>query len=239
MSYRFQPRLLPTLATLILVAICIKLGLWQQHKAQLKQDLQAELEQRLHEPPAALPKEITDPANWRYRRVSLNGIYAPEYQILLDNQVHHDVAGYHVVTPLLINGGTSQILVDRGWIAAPADRRTLPNFDTPSGVQRVEGYLWLPGKYFSLEPPSTKTPVTWQVIWQNMDMARYAASVPFAVYPLVIRLDAASGAGGFIREWPLPAERVEMHIGYAFQWFGFALALVVIFIVVNFKRTQH
>jgi surfeit locus 1 family protein len=55
----------------------------------------------------------------------------------------------------------------------------------------------------------------------------------------VIRLDAASGAGGFVRNWPRPAERIEMHIGYAYQWFGFALAFFVIYLVVNFRKSNE
>ena len=70
------------------------------------------------------------------------------------------------------------------------------------------------------------------------DMARYAKSVPFAVQPFVVRLDANSNAGGFVRNWPPPGERVSMHLGYAYQWFGFALTLLVIFIVLNVKKVE-
>lgn len=238
MSYRFRPRLVPTLATLLVAAVCIKLGLWQQHKAALKQSLQTQFEQRLRETPASLPQEITDAQTWRYRRVKLNGSYEPAHQVLLDNQVHDDVAGFHVITPLAVAGSTRRVLVDRGWIAAPADRRMLPDISTPGGTQYIEGYLWLPGKFFALEaPPATGGP--WQTVWQNMDMARYAKSVPFAVLPLVVRLDPQSTAGGFVREWPMPAERIEMHIGYAYQWFGFAFTLMVIYFVVNIKKSEN
>lgn len=238
MSYRFRPRLIPTLATLLVVAVCIKLGLWQQHKAALKQSLQTQLEQRLQEAPLSLPQEITDAPAWRYRRVKLSGSYEPGHQILLDNQVHGDIAGYHVITPLAVDGSDRRVLINRGWIAAPADRRTLPNVSTPGGTQHIEGYLWLPGKFFALEAPPAAGGA-WQTLWQNMDMARYAGSVPFAVLPLVVRLDPQSTAGGFVREWPMPAERIEMHIGYAYQWFGFALTLMVIYFVVNIKKSGN
>lgn len=237
MSYSFRPGLLPTLATLVLAALCIKLGLWQQHKAEAKQALQAQLEQRLQESPTALPQHIDSPADWRYRRVNVSGHYDPRYQILLDNQMHGETPGYHVLTPLMPDSGGSAVLVDRGWIAAPADRSQLPQVETPDGGQQVEGYLWLPGKFYALEPPAPAGGA-WQPLWQNMDMARYASSVPFPVLPLVIRLDAGSAAGGFARAWPLPAERVEMHIGYAYQWYGFAVALAIIYIVVNLKKTR-
>ncbi|OGV74278.1 MAG: hypothetical protein A3B82_04900 [Methylophilales bacterium RIFCSPHIGHO2_02_FULL_57_10] len=71
-----------------------------------------------------------------------------------------------------------------------------------------------------------------------MDMPRYAKAVPFVVLPFVIRLDASSQAGGFSRNWIKPAERIETHIGYAWQWWGFSVALVAIWVFVNVKREE-
>lgn len=236
LKYRFRPGLLPTLAMLLAVALCIRLGLWQQHKAEIKQVLQAQLDQRQREAPVALPENIVDPEAWRYRRVKVSGRYETHYQILLDNQVEQEVAGYHVVTPLQLENGT-RVLINRGWVAAPANHAALPQVATPSGMQAVEGTIWLPSdKFFTLAPPPAGQ--HWQPVWQNMDMKRYAQAVPFAVQPFVIRLDAASSAGGFVRNWPRPAERIEMHISYAYQWFGFALTFVVIYLVVNIRKSN-
>jgi surfeit locus 1 family protein len=221
---------------LLAVVVCIKLGLWQQHRAEVKRALQTQLDQRLQEAPVALPDNIVDLEAWRYRRVKAKGSYDARYQILLDNQVEQDLAGYHVMTPLQLENG-ERVLVNRGWVVAPADRASVPQIDTPTGVLDVEGTVWLPPeKYFALgsAPEGEK----WQTVWQNMDMKSYAASVPFAVQPFVIRLDAASGAGGFVRNWPKPAERIEVNISYAYQWFGFALAFVVIYIVVNLRKNN-
>jgi surfeit locus 1 family protein len=222
---------------LVLVAAFIKLGLWQQHKADAKLALQTQLDRRLQEAPVALPREIADPEDWRYRRVRLSGVYEPRYQILLDNQVENETAGYHVITPLRTDDGQF-VLVNRGWVGAPPEHDKLPVVSTPSGRLEVVGYAWLPpAKYFELE----KAPASeaWQTVWQNVDMRRYAAMVPFKVLPFVVRLDPQSVAGGFARNWPRPAERIEMHVGYAYQWFGFALALVIIYIVVNVRKAEN
>ncbi|OIQ86479.1 SURF1 family protein [mine drainage metagenome] len=237
LKYRFRPGLLPTLAMLLAVALCIRLGLWQQHKAGLKQALQTRLDQRLREAPVVLPEKIAVAEAWRYRRVKARGSYDPHYQILLDNQVENEVAGFHVLTPLLLENGT-RVLVDRGWIPAPADHATAPEVVTPAGMLEVEGTVWLPSdKIFTLAPAPSSS--QWQSVWQNLDMKRYAQAVPFAVLPVVIRLDAASGAGGFVRDWPRPAENIEMHVGYTYQWFGFALAFVVIYLVVNIRKSDE
>lgn len=233
----FRPGLLPTLAMMVAVVVCVRLGLWQQHKAEAKRSLQAQLDLRSMEPLTAMPSVgIADAGSWRYRRVSARGEYDPRFQILLDNQVQQEVPGYHVITPLRLENGM-HVLVDRGWVVAPPDHQVLPQVMTPAGMQQITGALWLPPeKYFSLAKTPRQT--TWPPVWQTLDMKDVAATVPFPIQPLVIRLDAASAGGGFVRDWPKPAERVEMHESYAYQWYGFAAAFALIYLVVNFRKSH-
>lgn len=220
------------------VALFIRLGLWQLHKAEAKQALQAQLDRHLTETPVTLPDQIGNAEAWRYRRVKVQGTFDTQYQILLDNQVENSVAGYHVVTPLRIAGSERYILVNRGWIPAPAEHSVVPRVDTPTGVQEVTGSLWLPSsKIFALEPPPAAG--KWQPVWQNMDMSRYLKSAPLKLYPMVVRLDPDSPAGGFVRNWPRPAERIETHLGYAYQWFGFAATLIAIYLVLSFRKVEE
>ena len=235
-----------TLATMVVMVLCIKAGLWQFSRAEEKRVLQMQLNARQNEPSTALPDKIAslkkeDLELWRFRRVKFTGTYDTHYQVLLDNQVENTVAGYHVLTPMHVEGGKVYVLVNRGWIAGTPDRK-IPEVNAPQGIQTIEGDVALPpSKFFTLEAPPLKQG-DWQQIWQNtqvwqnLDMRLYAKLVPFAIQPFVVRLNANSNAGGFIRNWPPPGERVSMHLGYAYQWFGFALTLLVIFIVLNVKQ---
>jgi surfeit locus 1 family protein len=226
-----------TVAMLVMFSLCIKLGLWQYNKAQLKQALQTQLDKHLVETPVALPDKITDPEAWRYRRVKFAGTYDARYQVLLDNQVENTVAGYHVLTPMQVEGSNLHVLVNRGWIPGALDRK-VPIVSVPQGRQEVEGdIVQPPGKFFTLEAPAPAK-ADWQEVWQHMDMQRYAKLAPFAVQPYVVRLDPHSEAGGFVRNWPRPDDRITMHLGYAYQWFGFALTLLVIYIVLNIKKVE-
>ena len=232
-----------TLATLVVMALCIKAGLWQFSRAEEKRGLQMQLNARQNEPSVALPDKIEGSGSWRFKRVKLTGTYDTRYQVLLDNQVESTVAGYHVLTPMHVEGSKVYVLVNRGWIAGTPDRK-VPEVVTPQGVQTIEGDIALPpSKFFTLEAPPLKQ-TNWQQVWQNhvwqnMDMQLYAKLVPFAIQPFVIRLNANSSAGGFVRNWPPPGERVSMHLGYAYQWFGFALTLLVIFIALNIKKVER
>ena len=239
MKYTFRPSVLMTLATIIVMTLCIKAGLWQYNKAQAKLALQTQLNARLTEPTVALTDQliadkIAVSEDLRYLRVRFTGVYDTRYQVFLDNQVENTVAGYHVLTPMQVQGSKLYVLLNRGWVAGV--NRQLPTINTPQGLQEIEGDIAIPAaKFFSLEaPPATNG--QWQPVWQHLDMQRYAKSVPFSVQPFVVRLDAKNGAGGFIRHWPPPGENISMHLGYAYQWFGFALTLLVIYIGLNLTK---
>jgi surfeit locus 1 family protein len=239
MRYQFRPSLIPTVAAVLLVAGMTKLGFWQYGKAEQKKALQATYDARLNEVPALLPDVVHNIEDWRYRRIHAKGKYEPRYQIFLDNQVDNEMAGYHVITPFRAEGGTAVLLVDRGWIPV-GDRSRLPQIETPAGIVEVTGFAWVPSnKFYELAPPSAPSATgQWQPLWENMDLTRYSKTAPFVVLPFVLRLDASSSAGGFTRNWVKPAERIEMHIGYAWQWWGFSVALVAIWLFVNLKREE-
>ncbi|MFM9834807.1 MAG: SURF1 family protein [Methylophilaceae bacterium] len=225
-----------TLSAIVVMAICIKLGLWQYSKAEAKQALQSRLEAGMLLAPVSLPIGIKDIESWRYRKVKFSGFYEPKFQFFLDNQVDNNIVGYHVLTPIKLENSNQLVLVDRGWIAGSLDRKP-PVAVVPAGLQQIEGDIYIPlAKAFTLE--TTSRSGQWQNVWQNLDMKFFAQAVSAEVKPYVVRLDAKSNAGGFLRNWPKPGERVTMHLGYAYQWFGFALTLLVIYIVLNIKKVK-
>lgn len=241
-KYRFKPKLGMTVATIVVMAICIQLGMWQYNKAQQKLALQHQIEQGLAVQPVELPDVVEKVEDWRYKRVQFEGEYVPEYQILLDNRVNDNVVGYHVLTPMKLAGKQGYVLVNRGWIAGNLNRE-VPTVVTPVGKQTLQGDVDFPlKKVFTLEATATKNE-PWKMVWQHMDMQRYKDAVPFEVKPFIVRLEADSGGGGFRRNWPIPKDRITVHLGYAYQWFGFALTLFVIYVVLNLKsvnkETEH
>ena len=72
-----------------------------------------------------------------------------------------------------------------------------------------------------------------------MRLDEYQARAPFSVSTMAIKLDPASEAGGFVRNWTVSAERITTHIGYAYQWFGFAVATLLIFIYMSVSRIRR
>lgn len=236
--YRFRPSLIPTLALLLLVPILAALGFWQLDRAEQKRAIQQEYDRRSQDAHAQIGGRIQQAEDLRFYRVIAQGTYEPQYQVLIDNRVHHGRAGYHVITPLRIVGSDVRVLVNRGWIPLGRTRDELPRFDTPEGVQKVTGVATVPrAKVFTL---AETAPITgqWELLWQHVDMRRYADAVPFSVQPVVILLDPDNPSGGFVREWARLDAGIAVHQGYAVQWFALAAALIVIYIVVNLRRSD-
>ena len=231
----FRPSLIGTLATLMLIPLFIHLGMWQFNKASIKQALQDQYEKNEKQQNAELPKDFNNLQELRYKNVLVRGEYLAKYQILLDNQVEGEVAGYHVITPLELHDRHQVILIDRGWIPALANHSEVPAVDTPVGEQALHGQLWLPSqKFYTLKNDESDTK-KWKILWQNMDMKAYATKVPFEVVPVVLRMSPQS-PGGFVRNWVRPDDRILTHLIYAYQWFGFAFATLAIYVFVGFKR---
>lgn len=236
----FKPTLLGTLLTLLFIPLFIKFGLWQYHKAEQKQSIQAAYNKATVDSAFKFPLEVLNVADWNYKKVSVTGVYESKYQFLLDNQVEDNRVGYHVITPLKISA-KQHVLVNRGWILGKDIHSELPAFNTPAGIQTVTGQVWLPSeKIFSLEDSTivAKDRQRLQPVWQHMDLDKYRRLVPFAVSPLVIKLDKNSAAGGFVRNWQVPTARILTHIGYAYQWFGFAIATLFIYIYMSVFRVK-
>jgi surfeit locus 1 family protein len=250
-DYLFRPTLFGTLVTLACILLFIKLGLWQYHKAQQRQSIliaynQAKVDGALKFPINSANGHVPNADDWKYKKVTVTGVYETKYQFLLDNQVEGDRVGYHVITPLKIDQSTEYVLVNRGWILGKDTHTEIPTFDTPKGTQTVTGLGWVPSKKFftledktdSIEVAENQTAQSWKVVWQNMDIDKYRHSVPFVVSDLAIKLDQNSSAGGFVRNWKISAERITTNLGYAYQWFGFAVAAMLIYLYMSVTRVK-
>lgn len=227
-----------TLATLVVMAVCIWAGFWQYNKAQARIAAQQQIDEGLTLAPVGLPAVIDSKQDWQHKRVEFKGVYMPAYQMLLDNRVHNAEPGYHIVTPVKVTDEETYVLVNRGWMKGNV-KRTLPAIETPTEEQTFIGGIFVPVEnVFTLETEQALN-AEWQPLWQHIDMKRYQSLVPFKVKPYMVRLAEDSNAGGFVRAWPVPKNRVKVHLGYAFQWFGFAATFFVIYIVLNLKKLKR
>ncbi|HMY48571.1 MAG TPA: SURF1 family protein [Rhodocyclaceae bacterium] len=231
---RFRPSLAGGVVALAVATLCVQLGHWQAGKADQKQAAQARLDRLGHDAAVDITAAPVDAEVLHGRPVRLRGRFETEYQFFVDNRVHREQAGYHVITPLRLEGSDRRILVNRGWIPALARHSDVPQVDTPTGPVTLVGVAMVPGhRFFTLGTEAASA--GWPAVWQNLDLERFARLAGVPVQPVIVQLDPSAPAG-FAREWPRADERYERHLSYAYQWYGFGGAAGLIWFALAWRR---
>lgn len=223
-----------TLLAGLVIALLTSLGYWQIMRAHEKQRMLTAEKQTARRPVIDWRARLPLPA--QYQRVRVRGKYGPTV-FLLDNQHHYHVWGYHVLNALQLEND-QVVLVDRGWIGGNMDRTHLPDVTTP--LQRVDliGRVYYPpAKQWVLGEPIEQKSDKFYVI-EKIDTNLISQVLHKSVYPFIIRLDK-NAVDGYVREWPVVTLSPARHYGYAVQWFAMAIAVLVIYIVLNLKKTHE
>lgn len=226
-------RLLPALLCALLILTGVVAGCWQLDRAAQKQSLQATLDQGLGRAPIDIGGAPVNRKDVEYQRARARGTWLADRTVLIDNKVHGGVAGYHVVTPLKIAGSDMHLLVLRGWIAGFGDRHE-PAIRTPAGAVEVVGELRPPmARVFELPGAAPQGRV-----WQNLTLERYREATGLALQPVILQ-QTSEADDGLLRAWDRPDLGIDKHRGYAFQWFGLAVAAAVFFAVTILRNRRR
>ena len=231
----FAPTLFAIAITIAAVAIFVRLAFWQLGRASEKDALQAQYaagQRSLVELTAANAAALS-----QYQRVQARGHYDSAHQILLDSMPSAmGQPGYRVVTPFELEQG-GWVLVDRGWHRPGATRSDLPKVAVGEDARTVSGQLTVlprPGVRLAAGPGGSN----WPRVMNYPEHASVESALERKVLPGLVLLDADQ-PDGFERAWQLRTDMgSERHLGYAVQWFGFAIAAVVLFVVLGLRRGQ-
>lgn len=229
---RFQrPSLLPTLAAVAGVVLTLVLGNWQLGRGSEKSALAARIQAANRDQPLLLPASGVNVEDVQWRRIEVRGRFEPKYTVFIDNRILQGGVGYHVIMPLRIDDSEQYVLVNRGWVAAAGARGRAPAISTPDGPVTVTGLATVPSRRF-LE---LSTKVADGNVWQNLTLDRYREAVQIAIQPVVIQQENDVD-DGLRRSWPEPDLGVQMHYGYAFQWFALATTILVFYLVTHVRK---
>jgi surfeit locus 1 family protein len=231
----FHPGWSASIAAAIAITIAAALGTWQLRRAEEKLALQERFDDRGRGAALQVSARTIDARAVEFSRVDARGEFVPRHTILLDNRVQNGVVGYQVLTPLRIEGSELCVLVNRGWVAAASRREVLPKFSTAAGMRTISGVAVVPSrKFFELGrgagPATDQGPV-----WQHLDFERFARSTRLPLQPFVIQ-QTSDAEDGLKRVWERPDTGVNIHRGYAFQWYALAILVLVLYVTLNLKR---
>ena len=234
----FRSEWLPLLVTVVLFPVLVALGLWQLERAAEKRALVDRWQAAAEGAARPLTEAMAAEGASRFAPVTIKGRYDTGHQLLLDNRIHGNRPGFHVLTPLHLRDAERAVLVNRGWVPMKSSRRDLPEPPVPEGSVHLRGTLTdAPGNGIRLGAADAGRG-DWPKVVQYVDPARLGDQLGYPVMSRVVRL-APEAEGGFVRDWgegPPVAFGPERHVGYAVQWFALAATLLGIFLVVNLRR---
>jgi surfeit locus 1 family protein len=129
------------------------------------------------------------------------------------------------------------VLVDRGWVPLGATRAELPEVAVDGGEREVAGVLdGLPVPGLRVGPAAVPGDSGWPRVLLFPTEADVESALAADVESRIVLLDP-DAPDGFERSWrPSLGFGPERHLGYAIQWFAFALVAVVMLIALNLRR---
>ncbi len=218
----------------------IRLGIWQLHRADYKDALLRRYAASVSAPLQDFAGVAARPPVDSFPRVQVRGRYLVDRVYLLDNPRHDELGGVEVFVPLQVAGMQPLLLVDLGFLPAHGDGQTPPLPPLPVGEVTLHGlYVPPPPTGFEMGGNALARQTRWPKDSIFLALGEVAADLRRPLYPRVLALDA-DPASIYVRHHTLdltmPPAR---HRAYAFQWFSFALAAVVILLVLHRKRDPH
>jgi surfeit locus 1 family protein len=232
--YRFALRplwILSHLFALACVVAFVALGLWQLDRHDQRADRNATVEARADLPVVPIAEALAgagadDGEALRFRAVSASGSYG-EADLLVDNRSKDGLPGAWVLTPLVLDDGTT-LVVNRGFQFNDGGR--VDPEPAPDGPVSIEG-----------------TVTTWEDdgcgvrrddAGEPVGMAclrRSAAEEAFGgdVLPVVVqRQTSTPPEADALAPVPLPELDAGPHRSYAVQWFIFAALTAVVYVLI-------
>jgi surfeit locus 1 family protein len=222
---------------ILVAAGCVRLGFWQLHRLAERRAINAKLTSRLSTPSAPALEAMRDNASAAFRRSSANGTYDFGNELSLAARTREGSPGANIITPLRVPGSDTVVLVNRGWVyAADAMSVDFGRWREPNDAA-VTGYL--------LEIPhggrGAVTASSSPRVIRRLEYDSLAKRFPYPIAPFVL-VATSSGPATASRDstparLPPPLMDEGPHLGYAIQWFAFAvIGLVGAGVVVRADR---
>ncbi|WP_162448943.1 SURF1 family cytochrome oxidase biogenesis protein [Phytoactinopolyspora mesophila] len=224
--YRFMVTrrwLIRILAGLLLVAVCVRLGLWQLDRNEHR----SERNEVIHSSADAEPvpvETLSSPgaefdADHEWRHVEVRGTYDANHEFLLRLRPLDGQRGVHVITPLVLSSGEA-ILVDRGFFTS---NENIPEVPPPQ-----EGDVELLARLRSTEDSREAGDPAGGLL-RAVNVAEIAEVLPYPVHQAWA--EAIEPVEDDLIAIPGPTADAGPHLSYAIQWFIFAVIGITGFVL--------
>jgi surfeit locus 1 family protein len=228
-----RSRLLTVVSVLVIAAVCARLGIWQVNRLEQRRSANAAALAARSAPPLVLQGGSQATVTMANRRVEATGHYDRGHDIVLRGRQYRGVPGVEIVSPLLLEGGRTAVLVNRGFVPSPDAVSIDPDTLWDAGEVTVQG--------IALAIDSTggaRLQRGRETSWARLDRTALRTALPYPIHPVYIRQSPDTTRRRFPRPLDPPPLDDGPHLSYAIQWFSFAV-LALVFGVVILKQSVN
>jgi cytochrome oxidase assembly protein ShyY1 len=239
-SWLRRPTWWSVLLTVAGALLFVRLGVWQLHRADYKDDLLRRYAAAAGAPLQDFDRVAAGPPADAYLRVRVDGRYLADRIYLLDNPKHDGRGGVEVYVPFQPRGHDRLLLVDLGFLPGNGSGTQPQLPPLPTGEVTLQGlYQPPPGHGLEMGGDALSRQTRWPKTTIYLDAKQVAVDLGRTLYPRLLTLDP-DPAAIYVREHTLDFGSMPpaRHRAYAFQWFTFALVAVVTFLVLHRKKRR-
>lgn len=215
---------------LLIVFVFAQLGMWQLSRLEERRVSNALVTSRMHEQPRTLSGLLgqygPDPESLVFRRAIVEGTYVGEDEFYSVGRTYDDLTGTMLLTPLELVDGSIMIVV-RGL--APLDVPGPPavGYEPPTGPVTLVGQIDDGEEPSGIGEPDPESGVLRSL--SRVDLDYINTWMDGDVLPISLILADQSPANQGLTPAPIPADELTegRHLGYAVQWFAFAVIVAI------------
>lgn len=225
-----KKKIFTSILVILAMAVMVRLGVWQLDRLESRKAFNQHYIEQINASPIVLDTEtnfeiLTD---YEYRDAYALGVFDFSNEIAIRNQSWENLAGVHLLTPMLLKDTESAVLVDRGWIPLDAYLSgDWSGFEKSGNVEifgtiRASQTKSLLGK--QSEDQTSEHESVSAVDFVNIQLI--SAQLPYSILPIYIQ----EAPNVNTLELPYPQKQeIEIstgpHLSYAIQWFVFTAIL--------------
>jgi cytochrome oxidase assembly protein ShyY1 len=226
-----KPRwILAILVGLLLAFTFVRLGLWQLSRLDERRAHNASVAARIDNEPQPLADLMiqygTEPEDLVDRAAVVTGRYINADEFYSVGRNYDGLTGTLVMTPLELDDGTIMIIV-RGLVPVGTPGPPATGYETPNGTVTLTGVLDNGEEPLRLGEPAPNDGVLSQISRVDLDYIDTWYDGEVLPIDLVLENQVPPDPG----ESLIPVPRSELtegsHLGYAVQWFAFAVIAVI------------
>ena len=222
--YAFQPKIIPSIATLIGLCILLSLCLWQVHRLNWKKDL---IETRVtrFEDNSRYLEEVNIPLNNEFTRVKVEGAFLNDKEMFMPALSKNGNNGFHILVPLKQANGKN-VIFDTGWVPSQRKDKKTRKENIDNVFSFKEAVIRLPGRKGKYQPNNDPDDNFWFYVEPDKMTDFLNINLEKSFY-----LEAVNdGPGGY----PLGGQtRIYIrnnHLQYAITWLLIACTLVGVYL---------